>query len=115
MPTFNTNKSGPYFLHDMNDFHEEWKNNNDDENYDIDTPVTHIDTKMNRQFSRRQSHQPMRSRRNDGIPKKAYVNMPWDRWKQLSDETRTLWDSLSDENKAIILGHSSMNTVPEMS
>jgi hypothetical protein len=70
---------------------------------------------MNRQFSRRQSHQPMRSRRNDGIPRKVKVNMPWDRWKQLSEETRTLWDSFSDEEKAIILGQSSVNTVPELS
>lgn len=59
--------------------------------YDIDCPVSALQV-----FAT--------DRRSGSRTLTTAVRMPRDRWMQLSDTARTTWDTLSDKDKAIILG-----------
>ena len=67
----------------------------DDESYDVDTPISIIQAN---------SHDMSANNRPDRI------RMPRERWMQLTPEQRQLWDKLHDKAKAIILGISSSGT-----
>jgi hypothetical protein len=78
----------------VNDYR--WNNQSDD-TYDIDSPVSYIEAK----FTFRN-----KPRRNKIIapPKQSRVFMPYP-WRRLVEDARTVWDSLPDKDKAIIIGH----------
>ena len=63
--------------------------------HDIDTPVAVIEANMT------QSHQPRQPRR------RRNVTMPKERWIALDPQSQKLWDQLSDQAKASILGYPS--------
>jgi hypothetical protein len=39
--------------------------------------------------------------------------MPWELWKRLGEEGKIIWDSLTDQDKSIILGLSSQMSSPD--
>jgi len=73
----------------VNMHHSEWQD--DGEAYDIDTPVSVIEANMT---NRRQ------------LPPKRMVHMPKERWLALDNDSKSIWDKLSDKAKATILGYS---------
>ena len=77
-----------------------WDNTWDDgETYDIDTPVSCIEANM---AARPPPRKPFFGRSNR-------VSMPRERWQKLGRKAQTIWDSLPDQDKAIILGYTGQN------
>ena len=74
------------YAHELLDY----EGTDDDMTYDIDAPVSLI-----------QAHV------HDGRPSTGNrVRMSRERWLQLSNDAKTIWDQLEDKDKAIILGNS---------
>ena len=71
------------------------------ESYDIDTPVSYIEANVHARPPRKSNQRPKPGSIN------RRVLLPKERWTQLSDDAQATWDTLSDEEKAIILGYPS--------
>ena len=69
-----------------------------EQDYDIDIPVTVIEANAHQSRPVKRSHNGPRG--NTIKP----ARMPRDRWFQLGDAARKIWDTLSEKDKAVILG-----------
>ncbi len=84
----------------------------DDFAYDIDSPVTALQVHAATRRQNRNRFPPPRPSGNTSASSGPRTRMSHDQWMQLSDDARTIWDSLSDKDKAIILGSSPHGASP---
>ena len=68
--------------------------------YDIDSTVTEIQA-----YATDRQRTNFRGNRGHGGNAQR-TRMPIDRWRQLSENSRTIWDTLPEHEKAVILGYS---------
>ena len=91
------------YSHDSGAYDDDpWDQSNDydhGETYDIDTPVSYIEANVH-------ARPPRKPPQSGTVRRDPKATMPFERWKQLEDKARTIWDTLSDQDKAIILGNS---------
>ncbi len=85
------------------------------EGYDIDAPIHSVQANLT---DRRQNQNPTACpvsvpRPTSKAPSDPKARMPFSRWRQLSEKAKSIWDSLSNEHKAIILGNTNNPTLPD--
>jgi hypothetical protein len=84
----------------MHDIYEDHDTAQEDEPYDIDSPVSNIQAYK--------TNFRTRSTNKTGTSK---VRMPSDKWFSLDDKSKTIWDQLDDKAKSVILGYNSKDLV----